>query len=95
MVLSMIFSLMNGALWLTYGYVVSDPFIAVPNGFGAALGIVQVALCLLFPRHSHRPGDDGRDGIMKRVTSIASDVSTDHSTSTHSLSLPEESTPLI
>ena len=28
----------------------TDPFIYVTNGLGAILGIVQIVLCLLFPR---------------------------------------------
>lgn len=40
----------NGAFWCAYGLAVLDPFIAVPNGLGAALGVIQVLLCLLFPR---------------------------------------------
>lgn len=82
----MIFSLMNGTLWFIYGLVVGDPFIAIPNGFGAALGVVQAVLFLLFPRHTPHPSDYGGDGIFKRIGSTSS---------TATLSLPEESTPLI
>lgn len=86
---TMIFSLINGTLWVVYGLAVSDPFIAVPNGFGAALGVVQVVLCVLFPRHAHRSGNG--HGIFKRLTS-SGDSSTDTDAK---LSLPVESTPLI
>ena len=87
---TMIFSLMNGALWFVYGLAVSDPFIAVPNGFGAVLGIIQVILCLMFPRHSHHHlGEEGAVGIFKSA------LSRDNSSSTGSISLPKESTPLI
>lgn len=40
----------NGTLWLVYGLVRGDPFIWVPNGVGALLGVLQTALCLIFPR---------------------------------------------
>ena len=78
---TMIASLVNGTLWCVYGVAVSDNFIAVPNGFGAALGLVQLVLCLVFPRHHSSTNSDG-DGIIK-------------SDSSNTLSLPEESTPLI
>eukprot|EP00550_Attheya_septentrionalis_P000886 CAMPEP_0198291888 /NCGR_PEP_ID=MMETSP1449-20131203/9246_1 /TAXON_ID=420275 /ORGANISM="Attheya septentrionalis, Strain CCMP2084" /LENGTH=370 /DNA_ID=CAMNT_0043990573 /DNA_START=148 /DNA_END=1260 /DNA_ORIENTATION=+ len=39
----------NGTFWMIYGIAVRDYFIAVPNGIGAALGILQMILCLLFP----------------------------------------------
>ena len=38
-----------GTLWLVYGLAISDLFIAVPNGVGAALGIVYCALFCVFP----------------------------------------------
>jgi uncharacterized protein with PQ loop repeat len=40
----------NGCLWLTYGLVLADPFMWVPNGVGAGLGLIQTALCIIFPR---------------------------------------------
>ena len=40
----------NGAFWTAYGLAVLDPFIYVPNGLGAALGVVQIFLVLTFPR---------------------------------------------
>lgn len=87
---TMIFSLMNGTLWFVYGWAVSDPFIAVPNGFGAVLGIIQAGLCFLFPRHHpHHVGEQGAAGIFKATFSM------DDSSTTGSISLPEESTPLI
>jgi hypothetical protein len=41
---------LNGTLWFIYGLVLSDPFIWVPNGAGAALGVLQTSLRLLIPR---------------------------------------------
>ena len=78
---TMMASLVNGTLWFVYGVAVSDNFIAVPNGFGAALGVVQLCLCLIFPRHTSQPSYD-EDGLIKSASSMT-------------LSLPEESTPLI
>ena len=40
----------NGAFWGAYGVAVLDPFVYVPNGLGAALGVVQIFLVLTFPR---------------------------------------------
>jgi solute carrier family 50 protein (sugar transporter) len=40
----------NGVFWGAYGLAVLDPFIYVPNGLGAALGVVQIVLILTFPR---------------------------------------------
>jgi solute carrier family 50 protein (sugar transporter) len=50
---TMVCSLSNGSLWFVYGIAVGDYFIAVPNGFGTVLGVVQFVLCMIFPRHSH------------------------------------------
>jgi solute carrier family 50 protein (sugar transporter) len=41
----------NGSFWAAYGVAVLDPFIAVPNAIGALLGLIQIVLCLLFPRN--------------------------------------------
>ena len=81
---TMITSLLNGSLWLTYGVAVEDCFIAVPNGFGALLGVLQLLLCLVYPKR-RRPAKYGEDGIVKSPSSQ----------SLQSLYLPEESTPLI
>jgi solute carrier family 50 protein (sugar transporter) len=42
----------NGTLWCAYGIAVSDYLIAGPNGLGAALGGLQIALLVMFPRQS-------------------------------------------
>jgi solute carrier family 50 (sugar transporter) len=46
---------LNGVFWAAYGVAVLDPFIAVPNSIGAALGGVQIVLCVLFPRTEVAP----------------------------------------
>eukprot|EP00747_Dinoflagellata_sp_TGD_P016120 gnl/TRDRNA2_/TRDRNA2_124872_c1_seq1.p1 gnl/TRDRNA2_/TRDRNA2_124872_c1~~gnl/TRDRNA2_/TRDRNA2_124872_c1_seq1.p1 ORF type:complete len:125 (+),score=7.10 gnl/TRDRNA2_/TRDRNA2_124872_c1_seq1:47-376(+) len=39
----------NAGLCIAYGLALDDLFIAVPNGIGAALGSIQLLLCLFFP----------------------------------------------
>jgi solute carrier family 50 protein (sugar transporter) len=55
--------------WCAYGIAVFDMFIAVPNGLGALLGVIQMFLCLVFPRRiaattgSARDDDNNDDGM--------------------------------
>ena len=90
---TMITSLFNGTLWFIYGVAVHDYFIALPNGFGAMLGVIQMILCVLYPRHNrnryHSVLSGDNDGIMITKSQSTSSSSYD------SLDLPEESTPLI
>jgi uncharacterized protein with PQ loop repeat len=90
---TMICSLANGTLWFVYGVAVKDFFVAVPNGVGAALGVVQFLLCIFFPRHHHSmvsyDYDKYQTGTIEDGNSITK------TESSQSLSLPEESTPLI
>mmetsp|Transcript_8342 Transcript_8342/g.11475 ORF Transcript_8342/g.11475 Transcript_8342/m.11475 type:complete len:354 (-) Transcript_8342:39-1100(-) len=46
-------SLLNGSLWLFYGLALGDVYVSIPNGFGALLGVIQLLLCLVYPRHGH------------------------------------------
>ncbi len=46
-----VMSCVNGALWVSYGLAVDDVFIYGPNAVGATLGLVQLALVGIFPRH--------------------------------------------
>ena len=53
----------NGTFWFAYGAAITDYFIMVPNGLGALLGVVQIVLCVVFPRklparHETKPPDD-------------------------------------
>jgi solute carrier family 50 protein (sugar transporter) len=41
----------NTSFWMAYGFVIFDPYIIIPNGIGFMLGLIQLSLCLLFPRH--------------------------------------------
>lgn len=83
---TMVCSLINGSLWFVYGVAVRDFYIAVPNGFGAALGVLQLVLCLAFPRHKSKRLDEF---FKEEIASVAS------STKSSEWSLPAESTPLI
>ena len=47
---TMITNTFNGAFWTAYGLAISDYFIAVPNSLGALFGVIQIVLCILFPR---------------------------------------------
>lgn len=49
-VATMITNTCNGTFWAAYGIAIQDWFIIVPNSLGAGLGVVQIALCLLFAR---------------------------------------------
>lgn len=41
---------LNSAFWAIFGFAVGDWFIAIPNVLGTLLGIIQIALCIVFPR---------------------------------------------
>jgi solute carrier family 50 protein (sugar transporter) len=55
---TMLTGTLNGTFWAAYGVAVLDPFIAVPNSLGALLGVVQMILCILFPRNKETGMDD-------------------------------------
>ena len=58
---TMLTNTFNGIFWSAYGIAISDLFIAVPNSLGAALGVVQILLCVLFPRKKKDADDDDND----------------------------------
>jgi solute carrier family 50 protein (sugar transporter) len=39
----------NGALWAAYGLAVHDAFVWAPNVVGCIFGLLQVALCVVYP----------------------------------------------
>jgi len=39
----------NGLAWFCYGIALNDAYLMAPNGIGAALGIVQLALIRTYP----------------------------------------------
>lgn len=47
---TMVTNTLNSCFWTAYGLAIGDAFIFVPNGIGAVLGFMQIALVLLFPR---------------------------------------------
>ena len=52
----------NGGLWLVYGIAIRDLFIAVPNGIGALLGCLLLALICAFPRKSAKRSPSSSEG---------------------------------
>lgn len=59
---TMITNTLNGTFWTAYGFAKTDPFIYVPNGIGAILGVIQFFLCILFPRRPTIAADAGEEG---------------------------------
>ncbi|XP_024997052.1 bidirectional sugar transporter SWEET4-like [Cynara cardunculus var. scolymus] len=49
-----LFCFSNGLCWFLYALVPFDPFIAVPNGIGALLGILQLVLYATFYKSTKR-----------------------------------------
>jgi Sugar efflux transporter for intercellular exchange len=47
---TMILNSFNGGLWGVFGLVTGDPYVTLPNSVGFFLGVVQMILCLIFPR---------------------------------------------
>lgn len=43
-------NVLNGLLWVGYGRATHNSFIWAPNAVGACLGLLQLSLCLIFPR---------------------------------------------
>lgn len=46
----------NGVFWFAFGLAVIDLYIIVPNGLGAILGVIQMILCVIFPRKKKGDG---------------------------------------
>ena len=63
--------LLNSLFWTVYGAAILDVWIAIPNGIGLVLSLVQLCLSLIFRRNS---GDDGRKSL-KRTFIIRDDIS--------------------
>ena len=49
---TMVMNTLNGTFWFVYGMAILDFFVAVPNGLGTLLGVIQIVLCVTFPRHN-------------------------------------------
>ncbi|KAM5562464.1 hypothetical protein ABKV19_017604 [Rosa sericea] len=50
-----LFVFLCGTSWFVYGLLGHDPFVAVPNGFGCALGALQLILYFIY--HDNKGGD--------------------------------------
>ena len=51
------FTLNPGFLWTMYGIFVENPFIIYPNLLGTLTGVVQIALCFVFPKTTKADDD--------------------------------------
>lgn len=47
---TMMLNTINSSFWFIYGVSLLNPFIFVSNGAGVIFGVVQMVLCVLFPR---------------------------------------------
>ena len=55
---TMIMNTLNGTFWMAYGFAINDYFVYAPNAFGSGLGIIQILLCLIFPRKVNKNQQD-------------------------------------
>jgi solute carrier family 50 (sugar transporter) len=62
----------NGAFWCAYAIAVFDPFIAAPNGIGVLLGVIQMILCVLFPRTRPTAEQEATTSTTKHIPSSIS-----------------------
>jgi solute carrier family 50 protein (sugar transporter) len=47
---TMITNTANSAFWTVYAIGAWDLYLTIPNGLGAVLRVIQIILCILFPR---------------------------------------------
>lgn len=45
-----VMNIVNGSAWAIYGFALGDYFLASPNALGACFGMLQCALCAVFPK---------------------------------------------
>lgn len=58
---TMIMACVCASFWFLYGIALGDPIVMLPNAIGLTLGLVQVALRVIYPhstRSPHHPSDD-------------------------------------
>jgi len=72
---TMCINTINGTFWTAYGLAIWNPFLYVLNGAGVVLGLVQFALCVMFPRRevtevASVPGE--ADGLVGNETTRTS-----------------------
>jgi solute carrier family 50 (sugar transporter) len=87
---TMITNTLNGAFWCAYGVAVKDLFIAVPNALGAILGVLQIVLCIIFPR---QPADTAALTTAGAATTAAANAAAgDHKDGNESAPSTDEET---
>ncbi|CAL1362801.1 unnamed protein product [Linum trigynum] len=55
-----LFVFLCGTSWFVFGLLGGDPFIAIPNGFGCGLGVMQLILYFIY--RNHDGGEDNEKG---------------------------------
>jgi Sugar efflux transporter for intercellular exchange len=75
---TMLLNTINGTFWCIYGIAVKDWFIAIPNGVGTLLGIVQILLCCFFPRQNNNKNTNNNETIQTNQQQEQQESPTDH-----------------
>ena len=91
---TMLTNTINGAFWTAYGLAVVDPFIFVPNGIGAGLGLVQILLCVLFPRQQRKQQQQQEDdmcNVQAEDTAASEEGSRQEEMAIQPIATPEDS----
>jgi len=61
-------TLCNTFFWLSYGFGIMDYAIAVPNSCGMLLGLIQLMLCLFFPRIDDNDENGAKNDVAELLT---------------------------
>ncbi|XP_042462609.1 bidirectional sugar transporter SWEET12-like isoform X1 [Zingiber officinale] len=56
------FLTLSAIAWLSYGVLLKDPFVAVPNVFGFLLGITQIIVYLIYMNYNKKDDIDAKIG---------------------------------
>mmetsp|Transcript_15953 Transcript_15953/g.19476 ORF Transcript_15953/g.19476 Transcript_15953/m.19476 type:complete len:336 (-) Transcript_15953:1188-2195(-) len=59
--------LLNSFFWLAYGLALNDMIIFTPNGCGFFLSILQLILCLIFPRNNTDDNSDDEQLLSEQL----------------------------
>ncbi|KAK9059354.1 hypothetical protein SSX86_021974 [Deinandra increscens subsp. villosa] len=73
-----LFCFLNGLCWFVYALFPFDPFIAIPNGIGALLGILQLILYATFYKSTKRILAARNEKADMGLAVISSPISTKH-----------------
>lgn len=79
--------MLNSLLWAVYGVILGNLFVSVPNFVNLVLGLMQLALILLFPKRPLTIADDLETGSTAVVAVASSDPVNDNYASLKSPSL--------